>query len=242
MVMLVLNLGCGSRTSPLCVNIDWSPYLRLRRSPAGSTLARLILRGQRRERFEALADDVVVHDLRRPLPFADGSADAVYHSHVLEHLDRAHVGKFLSELHRVLRAGGVQRVVVPDFEASCRRYIAHVDLCGDHPEMAPEHDNYVGAIVEQMVRREATGTSTQKPLWRLVENALLGDARRRGETHQWMYDRVNLSEVLREAGFRDVSVVDYRTSMIPAWHDIHLDQLENGEEYIRGSLYIEAFK
>ncbi len=108
--------------------------------------------------------------------------------------------------------------------------------------MAADHDEYVGHLIEQCVRREAIGTSQQPPLRRFVENLLLGDARRRGETHQWMYDRVNLSVALDEAGFRDVAVKDYRTSAIPGWDDIALDERDDGEEYIPGSLYVEAVK
>ncbi len=240
--MVVLNLGCGTRTSPRCVNLDWSPYLRLKRSPLGTALALATLRGERRRRFTALDETVVVHDLRRPLPVADGSVDAVYHSHVLEHLDRDRVAPFLAEVRRVLRVGGVHRVVVPDLEVRCRRYLAHLDSCAGHPEMAPGHDAYVGDILEQMVRREAHGTAQQPPLRRFVENLLLGDARRRGETHQWMYDRVNLGVALADAGFREITVRDHRSSAIAGWDEIRLDEGEDGEEYLPGSLYMEARK
>ncbi|MEM9703666.1 MAG: class I SAM-dependent methyltransferase, partial [Planctomycetota bacterium] len=57
---------------------------------------------------------VLAHDLRDPLPFEDGAYDFVYHSHVLEHFRPADVPAFLSECRRVLRPGGVLRVVVPD--------------------------------------------------------------------------------------------------------------------------------
>lgn len=240
--MVVLNLGCGSRTSPHCVNVDWSPYLRLGRSRFGSRLAPLVLRGVRRERFAALADDVVVHDLRRRLPFDDGSADAVYHSHVLEHIDRDRTVAFLEEIRRVLRVGGVHRVVVPDLEARCRDYVAHVDECLADPDRAEEHDGYVGRIIEQSVRRESAGSSRQPPVRRHLENLLLGDARRRGETHQWMFDRINLGAVLRQAGFGEVTLVDHRTSAIPHWDQIRLDELSDGTEYLPGSLYVEALK
>ncbi len=240
--MIVLNLGCGSRTSPYCVNVDWSPYLRLKRSRLGSRLVPFVLRGERRRRFEELDDNILVHDLRRPLPLQARSVDAVYHSHVLEHLDRHLVEQFFAEVRRVLRPGGVHRVVVPDFETACRRYLSHLDRCLDNPEMSFEHDEYVGHVIEQLVRREAAGTRQQPPLRRFIENLLFGDARRRGETHQWMYDRVSLTTLLGEAGFRNVSIVSYQTSSIPTWPDIRLDQLENGEEYIPGSLYVEAFK
>ena len=241
-VMVILNLGCGSRTSRYCINVDWSPYLRLKRSRLGSRLAPFVLKGERRERFQALDGNVIVHDLRRGVPAPDNSADAVYHSHVLEHLDRQLVSPFLADVYRALRVGGVHRVVVPDLEARCRDYLAHLDRCTDQAEEAAAHDGYVAAIIEQMVRREAAGTTQQPPLRRFVENLLFGDARRRGETHQWMYDRVNLSVALDAVGFRDVTVVDCQTSAIPVWEKIRLDQFDDGREYIPGSLYIEAVK
>ena len=239
---VILNLGCGSRTSPWCVNIDWSPYLRLKRSRVGSMVAPVLLRGERRERFAALAGNVVVHDLRRPIPVDDGSVDAVYHSHVLEHIDRDLVAGFLAEVRRTLRPGGVHRIVVPDLEAATRRYLAHLDACASDPAAAVEHDGYVGAVIEQMVRRESTGAAGQPRLHRAVENVLFGDARRRGETHQWMWDRMNLAVALADAGFRDARVLDHRTSAIPGWDSIRLDELEDGRAYKPESLYVEAVR
>ena len=240
--MVVLNLGCGSRTSPRCVNLDWSPYLRLKQSRLGTALAPKLLRGERRTRFIALEGTVVVHDLRRPLPVADGSVDAVYHSHLVEHLDRNRVAPFLAEVRRVLRVGGLHRVVVPDLEVRCRRYLGHLEACAENPDLIRDHDACIGEIVEQMVRREAAGTAGQPPVRRFVENVLLGDARRRGETHQWMYDRVNLAAALGEAGFRDITVQQHRTSAIPGWDEIALDEREDGGEYLPGSLYMESRK
>ncbi|MDQ4142592.1 MAG: class I SAM-dependent methyltransferase [Actinomycetota bacterium] len=238
--MIILNLGSGPRTSPHCVNIDWSPYLRLKRNPLASRVAPLFLTGKRRERFLALDRNVLVHDLRQALPMPDGSADAVYHSHVLEHFDRQLVPAFLAEIRRVLKPGGVHRVVVPDLEASCRRYLDHVDRCMDHPEAMGDHDDHVAALIEQMVRREATGSSAQPPFRRRFENWLFGDARRRGETHQWMYDSINLTTTLEAAGFREIVKVDYRSSAIPIWDEIQLDRTQDGVEYIPGSLYMEG--
>ena len=54
-------------------------------------------------------------DLRRPLPFPDSSARAVFLEHVLEHFTLADVLDILEECHRVLKPGGVIRVGVPDF-------------------------------------------------------------------------------------------------------------------------------
>ena len=237
--MTVLNLGCG--TSPSAheevTNIDWSLYLRLRRSPLLSLLARMVLKGERLQKLNSLPDNIRVHNLAKGIPFADGSVDVVYHSHVLEHLDRDAVPAFLSEAWRVLKPGGVHRIVVPDFEKRCRLYVDHLPVCDDSSEAA-RHDEYVASILEQSVRKEAFGAAQQPPFLRRLENLILGDARKRGETHQWMYDRVNLRVLLEQAGFRDVGISSFNKSRIPGWEHYWLDLAEHCDE----SLYIEAVR
>jgi len=46
-----------------------------------------------------------------PYPFADGSADEIFMDNVMEHLDD--VVRVMTELHRILRPGGVLRIIVP---------------------------------------------------------------------------------------------------------------------------------
>ncbi|MBA3839963.1 MAG: methyltransferase domain-containing protein [Thermoleophilaceae bacterium] len=235
----ILNLGCGTKTSPMVTNIDRSIHARLRRTPVGRRLAPLVLKGERRRLFLGM-DDVLVHDLKKGIPASEGSVDAVYHSHVLEHLDRGAVPGFLAEIRRVLRPGGVHRIVVPDLEWYAREYLDSLERACRNPQARPQHDTTVSQMILQMVRREAAGTSEQAPLQRHVENLLLGDARKRGETHMWMWDRVNLPEVLERAGFRDVQIVDWQISRIPAWNKIGLDRGPDGGEYKPESMYVEA--
>ena len=183
-----------------------------------------------------------MHDLRKGLPFGDGTADAVYHSHFLPHLDRDLVPGFLAEVRRVLNPGGVHRIVVLNLEKLCGEYLAHLRSCETEASARTAHDGYVAQIIELMVRKEASGTSQQKPVRRFVENRLLGDARKRGETCQWMYDRANLPYLLEEAGYRSVSIQRFDVSHIPGWNDYGLDRNGQGEEYKPGSLYVEAVK
>lgn len=185
--------------------------------------------------------NIVFLDLRRGIPEEDASADAVYHSHLLEHLDRDRVPAFLADVRRVLRPGGIQRIVVPDLERQCRDYLEDLDACLAGASRAEKHESFIGTIVDQLVRLEAHGTSLQSPVRRFLENAVLGDAQRRGETHRWMYDRVSLPELLRDAGFRDVRVMSWTESAIPGWETIGLD-IDDGAEYKPDSLYLEATK
>jgi hypothetical protein len=166
----------------------------------------------------------------------------VYHSHLLEHLDKDIAKIFLLEVRRVLKPGSIQRIVVPDLEKACRDYISHISISENNYNEASNHDSYVAVIIEQSVRREASGTSQQKPLRRFIENAFLGDARRKGETHQWMYDRINLSALLVSLGYKNPQLQSYNTSLIPNWNHYGLDLDENGNEYKPESLYVEAQK
>lgn len=238
---LILNLGSGAKTCdhPAVVNVDWSPYLRLKANPVGRRLAPLMLRGVRRRRYLALPDNVMVHDLRRGIPFEDSSIEIVYHSHLLEHIDRDLAEGFMREVLRVLVPGGAQRIVVPDLERVCREYLAHLDMTDDQGEQA-RHDEYVAAIIEQSVRRENYARAGQSWFVGRVEGLLLGDARDRGETHQWMYDRANLFELLRCSGFEQPTQQSFDTSSISEWPCSELDLGEAGEEYKPGSLYVEA--
>jgi len=242
--MQILNLGCGTKvsSSPGVLNIDWSIYLRLKKSRVLRAMAPLFVRGDRLDRFRRLPDNIMVHNLAQPLPFAADSVDVVYHSHLLEHLDRDTARAFLLEVKRVLRPGGIQRIVVPDMERACSTYIGHISICDNNPSEGSQHDSYIAAIIEQSVRKEAHGTSKQTSLRRFFENALLGDARQRGETHQWMYDRINLSALLISLGYRTSHVQRYDRSLVPDWQEYRLDLDEHGGEYKPGSLYMEATK
>jgi SAM-dependent methyltransferase len=240
----VLNVGCGTKTSddPSVINLDWSMYLVIKSNRVLSRLSRLFLSDVRLERLNRLPASIVVHDLRKGIPCSADSVDAVYHSHFLEHLDPPHARSFLQEVWRVLKPGGIQRIVVPDMERLCADYLTHLKLCLIDSQQAPEHDRYVGGIIEQAVRREAAGASQQSRAWRTIDRLILGDARKRGETHQWMYDRVNLPTLLRSLGYRDVKVERYDTSSIPDWNRFGLDRNDGDGEYKPESLYVEAFK
>lgn len=239
--MKVLNLGCGYQTSERCINIDWSLPVRLKGSAVGRLVAPLLVTGDRRDLYDNMAEDVLRHNLRKGIPAADQSVDGVYHSHLLEHLDRDVVPTFLAEVKRVLKPGGVHRIAVPDLERDARNYLASLDGAVAGEATAAAHEESVHLLIEQMVRKEAWGTSQRARVRRWTENALLGDARKRGETHQWMWDRVTLPAALTAAGFVDARVVSFKDSSLEDWPGFLLDQDESGNEYRPGSLYVEAF-
>ncbi|CAK6687488.1 class I SAM-dependent methyltransferase [Synechococcus sp. CBW1107] len=94
------------------------------------------------------------------LPLEDCSADLVYCSHFIEHIPSDHVSAFLQECRRILRPGGVLRLVVPDLENLCRTYLHYRDQ-GHHTKA----DFVVMEILDQCVRNKSGGE-----LWRYYQS------------------------------------------------------------------------
>jgi len=55
-------------------------------------------------------------DITKPLQFADGSVECLFMEHVLEHVGFGGALKFFGEAYRVLKPGGVLRIVTPDLD------------------------------------------------------------------------------------------------------------------------------
>tara|TARA_Y100000991_G_scaffold211615_2_gene194440 strand:- start:3260 stop:3988 length:729 start_codon:yes stop_codon:yes gene_type:complete len=242
--MRILNLGCGNKTcnSNEVISMDWSVSLVLKRNFLLRIILSKLLSKERYKKIKNLPNNIIVHNLKKGIPYENNSIDAVYHSHLLEHLDRSNVRNFLKEVFRVLKPNGIQRIVVPDLYILCKSYVDNYEHCNLKNEINEKHDDFISAILEQSVRKEAYGSSKQKKIMRILENFILGDARKRGETHQWMYDKVNLSYLLREIGFKNIKVQTFSKSDISNWKNYRLDLDNEDREYKSGSLYLEARK
>lgn len=94
-----LNIGCGDNIHPEWLNLDYSP-----------------------------AKGVKKINVKRKLPFANSSVDIIYHSHLLEHLQKPQAAKFITECHRILKKGGIMRVAVPDLQTICKEYLKNLEL------------------------------------------------------------------------------------------------------------------
>jgi SAM-dependent methyltransferase len=114
-----LNLGCGERVVPGWTNVDYA---------IGARLARLRFVGPALSKLKILRttwpSDIFIHDLRSGIPFADESIDVVYSSHFLEHLSRQEGAQLLRDCRRVLKPGGILRIVVPDLAAIVEKYLS----------------------------------------------------------------------------------------------------------------------
>jgi SAM-dependent methyltransferase len=212
---LLLNLGCGPEAEATnwtdvdgSLNLLWQRWL-----PSG---VRHFLR--RRMRLMSWPVHVRYLDLRRPLPFATSSVDAIYASHVLEHLYVEDAERLLRECQRVLRPGGYLRLVLPDLRSMVAEYLAAAD-----PEAALR------------LNRRLLFRPERRPqgLWHRLQ-AAFGDM----HSHKFMYDLPCLSQRLAVAGFSDIRGMDYLESRIP-----ETPQVERAGRILQGEGFvIEALK
>jgi len=124
--------------------------------------------------------DTGVHflvDLQRPLPFADATFDGVFSEHVLEHFTEEDGLRLAAEVARILKAGGVFRVVVPDGEFVMRSYF-------DDPD--------------ELVRYRGAGEPGETPM------EMVNSFFRQRYEHQFMYDWPTMKRLLERAGLVDV--------------------------------------
>jgi SAM-dependent methyltransferase len=114
-----LNLGCGSTTPAGWQNVDYAVGARLMKLPGFSAI------NSHLRLFDLnWAPGIQIHDLRKPFPWHEASVDAIYSSHTFEHLTREQGRHFLREANRVLKPGGVLRLVVPDLDYIVSQYKA----------------------------------------------------------------------------------------------------------------------
>lgn len=241
----MLNLGCGTKMDWNWNNLDFSPYARFAHHMRIAKLLRKIgLISE--ERFQNLLEvdpEIILWDLRKGIPFAEDTFDVVYHSHLLEHINKDDALAFLKECYRVLKTGGILRVVVPDLQKIIIRYISAVAGIKDgNLEAIDEHKAATYELFDQIVRNEISGTTEQRFPVRFIERIVRGNASKISELHRWMYDEYSLGELLRDVGFENIQTELPSTSKIEGWAEFNLDTNNDGSIYKPESLYIEGIR
>lgn len=241
----MLNLGCGTKMNWDWNNIDFSPYARLSHH---RTIAKILkwtglLSEERYQILLGISPEIIYWDLRKGIPFRDESFDVVYNSHFLEHIDRDAAPSFLKECYRVLKMGGIIRIVVPDLQTLINNYVLAIsELESGNEQSLDTHRQAIYNIFDQMVPQEPLGTKKQRPLVRTIEKFFRGDTSRIGVLHRWMYDKYHLGSILTDVGFKNITVETLFTSRIEGWNQFDLDINNDGTVYKLGSLYMEGVK
>lgn len=124
--LVKVNIGSGLCVADGWINLDVNIPTLVARWPSvvKRMVYRIMPRSSAARRFyseeqfcEILNQHVFVHhDITYGVPFRDQSVDYIYSSHFVEHLFLGQARSLFRDCHRVLKSGGVFRVVVPDLE------------------------------------------------------------------------------------------------------------------------------
>lgn len=215
-----LNLGCGPDAPTGWINVDgswnawFSHHKHLRQM---LEIVGIINSTNQGAKWKV---NPLVHDLGRPLPFADEAFSAIYASHVLEHLYRSQAQALLSDCRRVLRPGGIVRVVVPDLHSMVEKYL----------QCSREGDKYAADTLNARLAFRSPAPPAGNILTRAY--AIWKDF----HSHKWMYDANSLAYYLEVAGFRDISRKGYLSSDISG-----IEEVEQADRVLDGAgICIEA--
>jgi len=127
--MVYVQYGCGSSAPEGWLNFDAS--LKERLGIRGKVFPRKVRYG----------------DIVRGLPIKDGTAKAVYASHILEHLTRADFETALRNTWRILIPGGTLRLIMPDLETGAVAYLRRL-----RNGMLDANDHFMDGIGERRPR------------------------------------------------------------------------------------------
>src|SRR5579864_559654 len=144
---MCVNIGSGNRTVPGWLNFDRSVNILIDRVPGLATvLYRMhVLSAEQFERMQQGTWRAVHYwDASRPIPLPSSVADFVYSSHFLEHLDVATANRVLAESFRVLKPGGVIRIVVPDMFRISEQYVSSMRRLQGSETTSHESTDFLG--------------------------------------------------------------------------------------------------
>ena len=174
--MKKLNLGCGPTGISGWINYDFGMLPFLNNIGILGLIARF---GLIEKNYVVKWPKLKMVDIRKPLPLEDKTIDYIYCSHVLEHFEKWEAKNILLESKRVLKVGGIIRIVLPDIKKII--------------------DNYSDTKSDEFCRiwwgydKDIKPKSFFNKLSRLFIRG-----------HQWMYNKMLFKQMLNECGFREI--------------------------------------
>jgi predicted SAM-dependent methyltransferase len=211
MVKLYVQYGAGFCAPEEWLNFDSSMTLWFERVPF---LGRLYTKNNRRFPSNILFGDIV-----KGLPnVKEDSCSGVYCSHVLEHLPYLDASTALTNSYKILKSGGIFRIVVPDLEVTVQKYINGLKNADYKASYTFIKDTGLGK--EMRIRN----------VFEFIK-AAMGNS-----SHLWMWDRISLQQALKQAGFSSIRECRYNDS-----NDAMFKLVEE-EDRFRDSIAFECIK
>jgi predicted SAM-dependent methyltransferase len=126
-----LNVGCGKKFNPQWQNVDMVSH-----SP-----------------------HVRQANLLKGIPYPTNQFDVVYHSQVLEHFPKDAAPDFIAECYRILKPGGILRIVLPDLQNIITEYQKQLAILKENPtpEAQANYDWIMLELFDQTVRNSTGG-------------------------------------------------------------------------------------
>lgn len=166
------------------------------------------------------------------LPFLDNSVECIYASHTFEHVSIYNSDMLFKECYRVLREGGIIRIIIPDVVTSMNEYFNEnfeFPLFKKRKENLEYTFGKKNATIFDCLRGDFISMTYQ--MHSLGEKKL---------AHQNCWDYLSLKNDLENAGFKQVEKVGFRESKSNFFNFEGTYESEANETY--RSLYVEAIK
>jgi predicted SAM-dependent methyltransferase len=162
-----------------------------------------------------LIPEVMRMDATRPFPFEDATFEYIFTEHMIEHVTFQQGAFMLRECHRVLRQGGVIRVVTPNLTTILGLY---------GTDLSSQQQEYLAWFCQTFVPEPCprNAASTINAMFRMWG-------------HQFIYDESVLMVALSAAGFSAIRRWSLGASGCP-----DLQNLENEQRYPKGLLDFES--
>ncbi|HLB43531.1 MAG TPA: methyltransferase [Gammaproteobacteria bacterium] len=179
-----VQYGCGLDAPSGWLNFDASPTLFLQKIPiVGFIFHKLSV-----TKFPL---HIKYGNIIRGLPIEKESCQAIYCSHILEHLSQEDFRIAIQNTFSYLVKGGIFRFVVPDLECLAQIYLASSD------------PNACSLFMQNC----CLGKKNRNKNFFMFLREWLGHSQ-----HLWMWDFKGLTEELKSVGFQQISRAEYGDS------------------------------
>ena len=193
-ISLKINIGCGDTPTKGWRNYDNSWSIRLAKKKVLTyILWKSGFLSEAQDKFISFAnnENILWANAIKRIPENDSTTDAVYSSHMIEHIEKEDVALFFKEVRRILKSGGIIRLAVPNIKYQVDNYLKDGDA-----------DKFI----------ESTHLTRKKPktIIAKIKYLIIGD-----RNHQWMYDGKSLCNLLSSAGFKEPRIMKTGLTTIP---------------------------